>query len=288
MGNKPSYDSLIAKLAELEEVIRALRNQEVDAVVGTKNVLLLRLKETEDELRKQRDYLDKLVSDLEAANKELEAFAYSVSHDLKAPLRILDGFSEIVLQDYGDKLDKTGKDYLNSIRKSSQKMSQLINDMLKLSRISRAEMLNQDVNLSDMAQSIYNDLKSVQDDRQAEFIVTPGLVINGDRALLQILIQNLLDNSWKYTIKCPKTRIEVGAIEQNGKKTYFIQDNGIGFDMKYADKLFQPFQRLHGNQEYAGTGIGLAIVQRVIKRHGGHIWAQSETGKGATFYFTLD
>ena len=288
MEPKPSYEELIGRLADLEEIIRALRNQEVDAVVGNKNVLMLRLKETEDELKRQRDNLDKLVRDLEASNKELESFAYSVSHDLRAPLRTVESFSDVVLQDYGDKLDETGKDYLNRIREASKKMSQLINDMLKLSRITRAEILEEEVDLSDMAQSIYDGLKYAQADRQAEFIVAPEILVNGDRQLLQILMQNLLDNAWKYSSKCPNTRIEFGAKSDADKKVYFVMDNGIGFDMKHADRLFTPFQRLHSNREYAGTGIGLAIAQRVVQRPGGRIWAESETGKGATFFFTLN
>jgi light-regulated signal transduction histidine kinase (bacteriophytochrome) len=288
MEPKPSYEELIGRLADQEEIIKALRNQEVDAVVGNKNVLVLRLKETEDELKRQRDNLDKLVRDLEASNKELESFAYSVSHDLRAPLRTVESFSDVVLQDYGDKLDETGKDYLNRIREASKKMSQLINDMLKLSRITRAEILEEEVNLSGMAQSIYDGLTYTQTDRQAEFIVAPEILVNGDRQLLQILMQNLLDNAWKYSSKCSNTRMEFGVKSQGDKKVYFVMDNGVGFDMKRADKLFTPFQRLHSNREYAGTGIGLAIAQRVVQRHGGRIWAESETGKGATFFFTLN
>ena len=288
MEHKPSYEELIGRLADLEEIIRALRNQEVDAVVGNKNVLMLRLKETEDELKRQRDNLDKLVRDLEASNKELESFAYSVSHDLRAPLRTVESFSDVVLQDYGDKLDKTGKDYLNRIREASKKMSQLIDGMLKLSRITRAELIEEQVNLSDMVQSIYDGLKYAQPDRQAEFIIAPEILVNGDIQLLQILMQNLLDNAWKYSSKCPNTRIEFGVKSQGDKKVYFVMDNGVGFDMKRADKLFTPFQRLHSDREYAGTGIGLAIAQRVVQRHGGRIWAESETGKGATFFFTLN
>ena len=223
-----------------------------------------------------------------AANRELEAFSYSISHDLKAPLRTMAGFSEILLEDYGDKLDATGKDHLNRIKKAGQTMSRLIDDMLKLSSITRTEMIKDKVNLSELAQSIYVELKTTQPERQAEFIVAPEVFVNGDRQLLQILMQNLLDNAWKFTNKCSHSRLEFGGNQQEGKSVYFIKDNGAGFDMKYADGLFQPFRRLHNTEEYAGTGIGLAIVQRVIQRHGGRIWADSQTGKGTTFYFTLD
>jgi light-regulated signal transduction histidine kinase (bacteriophytochrome) len=287
MGNKPSYEELIAKLAELEEIIGAIRNQEVDAVVGTENVLLLRLKETEDELRKQRDYLDKLVKDLEAANKELEAFSYSVSHDLRAPLRTIEGFIEMVLEDYSERLDEAGKDYLNRIRNASHNMSELIDAMLKLSRFSRAEIHQDRVDLSDLAKSIAEGFKQSQIERQTEFIIEPDLIVKGDMALLRVVLNNLLENAWKYTGKCPVTRIEIGSFVKNGEKVYFIKDNGVGFDMQYKDKLFQPFQRLHRDNEYKGTGIGLATVQRVIRRHNGNVWAESEVGKGTTFYFTL-
>lgn len=288
MENKPSYEDLIAHLADLEEIIMALRNQEVDAVVGTKNVLMLRLKETEEELKKQRDYLDQLVRDLEAANKELESFVYSVSHDLRAPLRTINGFSEIVLQDYKDKLDNTGKEYLNRIKEATKRLNQLVDDMLKLFRIIKTEVNREDVNLSDMAQSIYDDLRQSQTNRSVEFIVTPQLLVNGDRQLIQILMRNLLENAWKYTSKCPNARIEVGFVTENGKKAYFVKDNGAGFEMKYADRLFLPFQRLHSDQEYAGNGIGLSIVQRIVQRHGGEVWAKAKVGEGATFYFTLN
>jgi PAS domain S-box-containing protein len=239
-------------------------------------------RERAEEVLKQR------TAQLEAANRELESFSYSVSHDLRAPLRALDGFSEMVLEDYKDKLDETGKDHLNRIRKASHTMSQLIDDMLKLSRITRAEMLKDEVNLSELAQSIYDELKVTQPERQAEFNIAPLILVDGDKQLLQILMRNLLENSWKFTSKCSQTRLKFEVNQQDGKKIYFITDNGAGFDMQYADKLFQPFQRLHTNKEYTGTGIGLAIVQRVIQRHGGRIWAESEIGKGTTFYFTLN
>ncbi len=239
------------------------------------------------ELKKAEEALRKYTAELEAANKELESYSYSISHDLRTPLRTLDGFSEMVIEEYGDKLDETGKNYLNRIRKASQTMSQLTEDILKLSRITRAEMHKGRVNLSEMTASIADELKASQPERQAEFIIAPDIVVNGDKALLEILLRNLLENSWKYTGKCPDTRIEVGANRQDGKIVYSIKDNGVGFDMKYYDKLFQPFQRLHTSKDYPGTGIGLATAARVIHRHSGKIWTESEIGKGAIFYFTL-
>jgi PAS domain S-box-containing protein len=234
------------------------------------------------------EYLRQRTVELEAVNQELEAFSYSVSHDLRAPLRTLDGFSEMVLEDYGDKLDKAGKDYLNRIRNASHTMSELIEAILKLSRISRAEKHLEEVDLSDIAKSIVEGLTRNQPVRQAEFIIEPDLIVKGDAALLRVALNNLLENAWKYTSKCSTTRIEFGINEEKGEKVYFIKDNGIGFDMQYKDKLFQPFQRLHTGNEYPGTGIGLATVQRVIKRHNGRIWAESEISTGTTFYFTLE
>lgn len=241
---------------------------------------ITRIKQAEESLRRY-------ASELETANKELESFSYTVSHDLRAPLRSLDGFSGLLLEDYGDKLDETGKDYIQKVRKASQTMSQLIDDILKLSRITRAEMHQEQVDLSDLARSILEGLKYTQPDRQAVLKIDSNITVTGDLALLRVALNNLLENAWKYTGKCAQTRIEFGSLNQNGQEVYFIRDNGVGFDMQYKDKLFQPFQRLHTSKEYPGTGIGLATVQRVIQRHGGRIWAESELGKGTTFYFTL-
>lgn len=237
-------------------------------------------KQTEQEL-KQRTI------DLENTNKELESFSYSVSHDLKAPLRALDGFSEAVLMEYEDKLDAQGKDYLNRIRIASQTMSQLIEDMLGLSRITRSEMHLDNFDISAIAKSIAAEIKATQPERQVEFIIQPELTAYGDMRLVGIALRNLLENSWKFTAKYPKARIEFGANKKDGNLVYYVKDNGVGFDMKYSDKLFQPFRRLHSEKEFSGMGIGLATVLRIVRRHGGHIWAEAETGKGATFYFTL-
>lgn len=239
------------------------------------------------DLKKAGEAILKYTKELETANKELEAFNYSVSHDLRQPLRTLGSFSDLLALGYKDKLDATGQDYLNRIIKASDYMSQLTDDMLKLSRVTRAEMYKDEVNLSDLAHNIIKELKDDQPDRMAEAIISTQLIENGDKSLLTIALRNLLENAWKFTAKCPQTRIEMGELARNGTKVYFIRDNGTGFNMKYIDKLFQPFTRLHTDKEYPGTGIGLAIVQRIIRRHGGKIWAESESGKGTTFYFTL-
>jgi PAS domain S-box-containing protein len=238
--------------------------------------------------RKQADeQLKQRTLELEAANKELESFSYSVSHDLRAPLRSMDGFSQALLEDYSDKLDDEGRDYLKRIQDSASNMAQLIDDMLELSRLTRVSMRRESVNLSELAESITAELKKAQPKRHVEVSIAPGLVAYGDAKLLRVVLENLLDNAWKFTAKIPQARIEGGITKHDGREAYFVRDNGAGFDMAYADKLFVPFQRLHRITEFPGTGIGLATVKRLIHRHGGEVWAEGEVGKGATFYFTL-
>ena len=237
--------------------------------------------------RAAEDNLKKYTQELEAANKELEAFSYSVSHDLRAPLRAMDGFSQMLLEDCADQLDDRNKEHLNRIRNASQLMSRLIDDILRLSRVGRAEMNFAEVDLSEMARSILEELQSANPKREARIIIASGIKVSGDASLVKIMLQNLLENAWKYTANCRLTQIEFGVKHYNEERILYIQDNGAGFDMNYAGKLFKPFQRLHSNQEFPGTGIGLAIVQRVVNRHGGRIWAESGVGKGAIFYFTL-
>jgi PAS domain S-box-containing protein len=225
--------------------------------------------------------------ELEAANKELESFAYSVSHDLRAPLRAIDGYSQALLEDYEAQLDNMGKAYLQFVRESSQHMAQLIEDLLRLSRVMRSELIRTQVDLSALVTSIAGELQTSQPDRQVEFIIAPGLVINADPNLIHILLQNLLDNAWKFTSRNPTARIEVGLLEKEKGKVYYVRDDGAGFNMAYSDKLFDPFQRLHSAHEFEGTGIGLATVQRIVKRHNGRVWAEGVEEKGATVYFTI-
>jgi PAS domain S-box-containing protein len=239
------------------------------------------IKEAEEELKRQGEQL-------QAVNQELEAFSYSVSHDLRAPLRSLSGFSGILLEDYGTKLDDEGKVYLHKIKESSEYMSKLIDDLLKLARVAQNEISIEDLDLSEMAQKIIDELQNGAPRRRAEVCIEPGLCGRGDRVLIGQVLENLLNNAWKYNSKKPETKIEIGSGVHEGKTTYYVRDNGAGFDMTYADKLFKPFQRLHTESEFEGTGIGLAIVQRIIRRHGGKVWAEGKVGEGATFYFTLN
>jgi light-regulated signal transduction histidine kinase (bacteriophytochrome) len=223
----------------------------------------------------------------EATNKELEAFSYSVSHDLRAPLRSIDGFSQALLEDYSGKLDATGRNYLDKIRKATQHMGLLIDDMLKLSRVTRAEFKRESVDLSKMVRAIILTLRQNNPARDVKISIQKDIIIDGDRYLLEIALTNLIDNAWKFTGKQKHPHVEFGATLKENEKIFFIRDNGVGFDMSYVGKLFGAFQRLHTADEFAGTGIGLATVQRIINRHGGKIWAEGEVGKGATFYFTI-
>jgi len=224
---------------------------------------------------------------LEAANEQAEAFAYSVSHDLRAPLRAIDGFSLALLEDYGDRLDSGGRGHLRRVRAASQRMGQLIDDLLKLSRLTRDEMRHEAVDLSALTREIATELQQVQPGRRVEFVITPGLVTTGDARLLRVVLANLLGNAWKFTAKRSQARIEFGLVEVEGQPAYFVRDDGVGFDMTYASKLFGAFQRLHTATEFEGNGIGLATVRRVVQRHGGRVWATGTVDKGATFYFTL-
>jgi PAS domain S-box-containing protein len=226
-------------------------------------------------------------AELEAANKELEAFAYSVSHDLRAPLRGIDGFSQAILEDYQDKLDEAGQDYLNRIRRASQRMAQLIDDILGLSRLTRGELTRETIDLSDLTRHISEELTQSHPARAVEFVIDDDVVGSGDSRLMNAVMENLLRNAWKFTAKTDAARIEFGTVDQDGAQVYFVRDNGVGFDMAYVDKLFGVFQRLHSSTEFEGNGIGLATVQRIIHRHGGRVWADGALGKGATFYFTL-
>jgi light-regulated signal transduction histidine kinase (bacteriophytochrome) len=246
-----------------------------------------RRKEAEAALKHLNETLQARTCELETANKELESFSYSVSHDLRAPLRSIDGFSQALLEDYAGNLDEEGKSHLSRVRAASQRMGQLIDDLLNLSRVSRVEVRRETVELSKMAREVAEELRNGGPERDVEFVIADGLMAQTDPRLLRIVLTNLLGNAWKFTSKRPHARIEIGRHGENGSEAFFVRDNGAGFDMKYSEKLFGAFQRMHEAAEFPGTGIGLATVQRIIHRQGGRVWAKSELQVGTTFHFTL-
>jgi signal transduction histidine kinase len=239
------------------------------------------------ELERRRGELARSNAELVAANKELEAFSYSVSHDLRAPLRSIDGFSLALLEDYEEKLDAEGKDNLHRVRAATQRMGALIDDLLNLSRVTRAEIKLENVDLSALGRAIGRELGNSEPKRRAEFVIHDRLEAYADPSLMVIVLENLLGNAWKFSSKRESTRIELGHTQSNGNGAYFVRDDGAGFDSVKAARLFGAFQRFHDSSDFPGTGVGLATVQRIIQRHGGRIWAESAVGKGATFYFTL-
>jgi light-regulated signal transduction histidine kinase (bacteriophytochrome) len=228
-----------------------------------------------------------LVRDLEHKNRELESFSYAVSHDLRAPLRRIESFSRAVLETQEPRLDDEGRRFLDRIRESSREMSQLIDDVLYLARVTRAELREHDVDLSALVSHAVDRLRESAPERKVDVRIRPGIVVAGDGQLLRIAVENLIQNAWKFTGRQPTPRIEFGLTTASGEPSYFVRDNGAGFDMTYVDRLFGPFQRLHPADEFPGSGIGLATVQRIVHRHGGRVWAEGMVGQGATFHFTI-
>jgi PAS domain S-box-containing protein len=239
-----------------------------------------------EEQRLHRELSHRLV-ELEAANRELESFSYSVSHDLRAPLRAMDGFSQAVLEDEGGRLGPRGADYLGRIRQAALRMSALIDALLTLSRLARLEPKRQPVDVSGLAEAVVRELRQVDPGREVDVRIEPGLAAEADPRLVRAALENLLGNAWKFTSRGGPARIELFAERAGSERVFRVRDDGVGFDMQYAGKLFGAFQRLHGAAEFPGTGIGLATVQRIVRRHGGRIWAESAPGRGATFSFTL-
>jgi len=263
---------------------------EVVGVLGTFEDITDR-KEVEEDIRRLNAELERRVADrtaqLTAANKELESFSYSVSHDLRAPLRAIDGFSQALAEDFGDLMDENARGHLHRVRLASQRMAELIDDILDLSRTARAELRRRRVSLSSLAEAIVAQLRASGPERTVEFVIEAGLEVYADESLSRVLLENLLGNAWKYTSRKPAARIEFGRTQQERGPAFFVRDDGDGFDMAYAHKLFGAFQRLHGLDEFEGTGIGLATVRRIVGRHGGKVWGEGQPGVGAVFYFSL-
>ena len=264
--------SVFVELAKKSELLRRQAEQ---------------LREGEQAARELAETRAELLRDLEHKNQELESFSYAVSHDLRAPLRRIEAFGRAVLESQGERLDLDGRRFVNRIQEASRQLSQLIDDVLHLSKVSRAELRQQEVDLSALAGAILERLREGEVERVVETRVRPGVTVTGDGRLLRIALTNLLENAWKFTAREPAGRIEFGMTSAAGEATYFVRDNGAGFDMAYVDRLFGPFQRLHLSSEYPGSGIGLATVQRIIHRLGGRVWAEGLVGQGATFSFTL-
>lgn len=293
---------LVALGLELEARIdeRSAELRKAHAELQRTNTELLQLtEELEDRVAERTSEVQRLNSELEqrvaertaqlvAANEELKAFSYSVAHDLRAPLRALDGFSLALVEDYGPALDEQAKNYLQRIREASTRMAQLIDDLLNLAQISRAEVRREKVDLSTMAMKVMAELQNSEPEHPTQIVIAQGLEARGDPHLLGIVLENLLDNAWKFRAATRQARIEFGVAEQDGHKAYFVRDNGVGFDGAHAGRLFEPFRRLHPKTDFPGTGIGLATVARIVRKHGGEVWAEGKVDEGATFYFTLE
>jgi len=281
LPQKTTFDNYEVEhdFATIGRRIMLLNARQIERVLGKERIILLAIEDITE--RKE------IENNLKKAHEELESFTYSVSHDLRAPLRGIDGWSLALREDYRDKLDAQGREYIDLVRSETQIMGRLIDDLLAFSRQSRAEMNQRPLDMTAMAQSIISRLRHQNPALQADFIIQPKLTALGDFGLIEIALKNLLDNAAKFSSKRSGAIIEFGQVEKEGKNTFFVRDNGVGFDMAYANKLFGVFQRLHKASEFPGTGIGLASVQRIINRHGGHIWAEAQVNSGATFYFTL-
>jgi two-component system, NtrC family, sensor kinase len=293
-GLSTGADDYIAKSNEFD-VLRAriqaqIRRKQFEDENRRIRDQLLRSELEANEARAARELAEAkatLVEELEYKNKELEAFSYSVSHDLRAPLRSIDGFSQALIEDYGDRLDETGLNYLHRMRAAAQRMAALIDDMLMLSRISRAQVNRERVDLSALAQTVAEELRNQNPERSVAVKIQPDLASHADRGLMRVLLDNLLGNAWKFTAQTSNAQIELSAQTRGLDTVFFVKDNGAGFDMAHASMLFQPFQRLHDAADFPGTGIGLATVQRVVDHHGGRIWAEGTVGRGATVFFTI-
>jgi len=288
-----SQGSVIGTFAMYHRIPYAPTDRDLDlmkSMAGLTSVVIEH-RQAEQKIQQLNEELEKRViartAQLESANKELEAFAYSVSHDLRAPLRSIDGFSKILLEDYADKLDEAGRENLQIVRNASQRMARLIDDILQLSRLNRTPLRLLPVDLSALAATVADDLRKLEPERRVNFQIEAGGIVLADGNQMRVVLENLIGNAWKFTGKHPDANIRFGRETREGTPVFFVRDNGVGFDMKYAPKLFGAFQRLHATSEFPGTGIGLASVQRIINRHGGKVWIEGQVDGGATAYFSL-
>jgi len=280
LSNTGSGQLVVIEISQPPQLMASeLSHQEVDNGISKVVRNVTELRQAEAALRKAKE-------EAEAANRDLEAFSYSVAHDLRAPLRSIEGFSRVILKDYENELPANARHYLNRVHRSALSMAELIDDLLLLARVTRSDLRECIVDLAELARGEIARLREAHPDRNVEFVCGP-VQAAGDEGLLRVLMGNLISNAWKFSSKNPQARIEFGATYQNGEQVFYVRDNGAGFQMIYADKLFLPFQRLHRQDEFAGTGIGLATSDRIVRRHGGRIWANARMGEGATFYFTI-
>lgn len=294
LARRDEFGELAAGFNRMSERLRQSHDRQArqaEALQRANDELEERVRERTEELRTTLAELETRVEErtreLREANQEMEAFSYSVSHDLRAPLRSIEGFSQIILERYEDQVDAQGQDYLRRIRNAVGRMERLIDDILRLSRLSRASMILEEVDLSALAREVVEGLREREPDRTVETTIQPGLSAWADRELLRAILENLIGNGWKFTSKRPDGRVEVGALPGDRDDLFYVRDNGAGFNPAYAHKLFKPFQRLHSEKMFPGTGIGLALVQRIVTRHGGSVRAEGEAGQGATFFFSL-
>lgn len=284
---RKTIDDLLAQISPHAKKTAVAAGELLSAVLAPFEMTHRGYQESATALQKLNSELRFQAAELVALNKEFEAFSYSVSHDLRAPLRRILGFSRIILEDHSAQLDELAHGHMRRIIEGCQRMDQLIEGMLALSKLTRKELVLEAVDLSELVRKAGQELRDTAPNRKVAFQIAEGIFANGDRTLLQAVIMNLVSNAWKFTMRQPEAYIEFGSHQEDGKQVYFLKDNGAGFDMQYADKLFGVFQRLHPVEEFEGTGVGLATVRRIIERHGGKIWANGQINNGATFFFTL-
>jgi signal transduction histidine kinase len=279
-------DEMSLLIRGFNEMLSGIRERD-DALVQAREGLENRIVERTREIQALNDRLRRRSAELESANEELESFAYSVSHDLKAPLRSIAGYSSLLAEGYGEKLGEEGQQYLERMIGSSRRMAELIDALLSLARLTRPEVRRQSLDLTEIARTIVEEWRVREPNRRVRAEIAEGIRAEADPQLVRALLENLIANAWKFTRQREEGRIEIGTVAKDGRRAFFVRDNGAGFDMAYADKLFRLFQRLHRADEFDGMGIGLATVQRIVRRHGGQVWAEGAVGRGATFYFTL-